>query len=154
MSLTYTRKEIRARVGIATRDSSDGVISESAKNRIIADVHRDFVNRTHCNRNTVIFSLADGTSDGTLEYDKYSSDRLGDNDPTLVYFDYEGFPWYTLSNCDNIISIERFVASDDGAKVVLRPVDAEDVEGMGLLSGTNTYPVSYTHLTLPTTPYV
>lgn len=143
MSLTYTRKQIRTRVGTLTRDTGDSAVSETAKNRIISDVHREFVEATHCNRNTVIFSLADGTSDGTLEYDKHSADRLTGNDPTLTYFDYEGFPWYKLSNCDHIISIERFVADGDGANTVLMPVDYEDINRQGLLDGTTDYPGWY-----------
>ena len=123
--------------------TGNSAVSETDKNIIISDVHRDFVARTGCNKNTVIFSLASGVTNGTLEYDKRSSDRLSGNDPTLTYFDYEGLPWYKLSNCDYVISIERFVTADDGANTIMEPVSHEDINKRGLLSGTTDYPAFY-----------
>ena len=143
MGLTYTRKEIRTRVNDITRDSDTGFVLAAVKNRLISERHRDFVERTSCNRNCVIFSLADGTTDGTLEYDQKTSDRLGGNAPTLAYSDYEGWPSYKLSNCDAIIKIERYVDDNDGNWVEMRPVTPDDVSRMALLGDTTDYPRYY-----------
>lgn len=151
MGVTYTRKQIRTRINDLTKDTDTGLIGVAVKNRLISDVHRDFVERTKVNRNTVIFSLANGTGNGTLEYDMRTADRLGGNAPTLTYVDYEGTASYKLSNCDAIIKIERYVSSDDGTSVEMRPVSADEINSWGLLNGDTDYPDYYEMLGEPDT---
>jgi len=143
MSLTYTRKQVRTRLNDLTRDTDTGLVLAAVKNRIISGVHRDFVERTHCNRNSIIFSIADATSNGVVEYDKHSADRMPGNTPTLTRVDYEGYNWYKISNCDAVLSIERFVVTDDGVWTQLTPVNQVDVAAKSLLSNSEQYPKYY-----------
>ncbi|RKX25893.1 MAG: hypothetical protein DRP45_04835, partial [Candidatus Zixiibacteriota bacterium] len=137
MGITYTRGQIRTRVNDITRDTDTGIIAEAVKNRIISDTHREFVELTQCNRADVIFSIADASSDGVLEYDQNG------NAPTLTLVDKEGYNYYTLSGCDTISSIERWITTGDGQWTQLRPADQTIIEQYGLLSGDTEYPLWY-----------
>ena len=139
MGLTYTKAEIRRRVDHILREVDGGgsVLPADAKNRAIADIHRDFVERTGCNRNWSIFSIAADGDDGVLEYDE-----LGGT-PTLVKVDVEGFNWYRLSACDRFNEVERFVIEGNTDFTPLTLVDAWGVSSMNLLSSDTQYPHFY-----------
>lgn len=137
--LTYTKIEIRRRVDHILREADGGgsVLSADAKNRIISDIHRDFVERTGCNRNWSIFSIAAEDSDGVSEHDEAAGT------PTLVRVDVEGFNWYRLSSCDFVDRIERFTITSDGGFAPLALVNSWEVAAKNLLSGDAQYPGYY-----------
>lgn len=139
VGLTYTKIEIRRRVDHILRETAGGgsVLPADAKNRIIADIHRDFVERTGCNRNWSIFSIDAEGEDGVKEYDEAAGT------PTLAKVDVEGFNWYRLSSCDFVDRIGRYVITSDSNFTPLAPVNSWEVATKNLLSGDTQYPSYY-----------
>jgi len=144
MGLTYTRSEIRTEVGNKIRDVSGGLHSNAKKNRVINNVHSDFVRRTECNRNVLVFSLADAASDGVIEYDKNG------NAPAITLVDVEGRNYYTIDNCTLIDSISRW-DDDEGSWKQLSPKTQFEIDQEGLLLSTDTIPTGYQQLDSPDT---
>jgi len=144
MGLSYTRNEIRTKIAQDIRDSNHGTHSKAVKNRIIRDVHRDWVERTECNRNVLVFSLADATSDGVIEYDKNG------NTPTITRVDVEGRNYYVISNCDLIDKISRW-DDDDYQFKELGPMVQHEIDEFGVLQTTTEKPCGYQLLDSPDT---
>ena len=153
MGLTYSRSEIRTIINMRLRDSSNTVWTATQKNYIIADVHRDFVERTECNRNVLIFSIADATSDGVVEYDQ-NEDSPTRTTPTITRIDVENQNHYKISNCDRILHLNRWVgtaANDDGFAKELHRRNQISIDNGNLLSYSLTPPSGYQPLSAPDT---
>ena len=118
--------------------------SNAKKNRIINRVHRDFIERTECNRNVIVFSLASAAVDGVIEYDKNA------NKPSITRVDVEGRNYYTLSNCDLIDSISIWDDTQAGWKR-LEPKTQFEIDQDNLLYSTDNWPCGYQQLDTPGT---
>lgn len=144
MATDYTRLEIQRRVGYYTRDTGLKVLNANIINTLINDVMHDFVERTECNRNVLIFSLADGTADGVIEYDRNANAAdPARTAPTVTRVDADGYNFYKISNCNSFDDIERWVTTDDGNWTILHPVDQYMIAQFNLLSGDSDYPMYY-----------
>jgi len=89
------------------------------------------VERTRCNRNVLVFSLADSTSNGVVEYDRNG------NTPTITRVDVEGQTHYQISNCDQIDKIRRWVGAtseSDGYIIELSTADEGTIDAYGIES--------------------
>jgi len=144
MATTYTRAEIRRAVGQEIRDENAGLFSNAKKNRAISWIHREFVEYSECNRNVLVFSLADATSDGTIEYDR------NENAPSITYIDVEGRSYYQIDNCVLVESI-RLWDDDSYDWKELAPLTQFEIDRMGLLQDDNTVPIGYQQLASPDT---
>jgi len=134
MGITFTRSEIRTRVDDKIRDSGNSKVTAAEKNRTIAEIHRDFVDRSECNRNTLIFSLASAAASGVVEYDKNG------NTPTITKVDVEGYNYYQISGCDRIDKIERWITTGDGSGIALPLTNTANIEAYGSLDVDSSVP--------------
>jgi len=111
---------------------------------MINKVHREFVERTECNRNVLVFSLASAAVDGVIEYDRNG------NTPTITRIDVEGRNYYQIDNCVLIDSIRLW---DDTALVwkELSPLTQFEIDQKDSLLSTAKYPYGYQQLDSPDT---
>lgn len=132
MTLSYSRIEIRTRVNNILRDPGNGKIPEATKNRVIADVHREFVTLSQCNRNVIVFRVElvdDGQGNkipkATLEYD------MNGSQPEILILDVAGQQYIRIRGCELVRKIKRWagaVNEHDGQMAELRAADEGTVD--------------------------
>ena len=144
MTLNYDRISIRRRVDQVIRDEGNGTHSRAEKNRAIAEIHRDFVTRTECNRNIIIFSLASAVANGVLEYDRNA------HTPTVTLVTVEDDSYYTVSGCDLITKL-RIYDNNNVTWTELKPLNQMEVDAGGYLDTTSDEPEGYQVLDAPDT---
>ena len=133
------------------RDSNYSLVTKDRMCLILNDVYHDFVERTQCNKNELIFSLADDSSDGVIKYDRNANAAApARTAPTVTLVDVEGFNYYKISNCERIDRVERWVTDSDGDWTLLSPVDQFDIDDNDLLSGDGPRPRYYETLDVDT----
>jgi len=118
--------------------------SAAKKNRILNRVVRDFIERTECSRNVLVFSVASAAADGVIVYDKTA------RTPTITRVPVGDRNYYTISGCDLIDKISRW-DDDDGGWKELAPKSQYEIDSEGLLLTTDTVPVGYQQLDTPGT---